>query len=263
MGPIAPAAKEEIAEEGPAEPSDRVDLTPKSVRSQANEALEKALERERKEKERTYRRPTYPPPPVPVPRQMGQRWLLSQPSPENDKPRSREMGEEDLEFYSRHRDRAEEPDSDDPLHRLLLDPLGTPLRQELVELIYRFGAGILQRWFDFGLSILLGGESSYDADSRRLEASQEDLRYQHWRPVFRALARAYDHALGEGEPASLTALAVLTCLQRSLTPQACPCDYFADALAGYLLGETHPDPAFQAYLDYLITQSRRQELRAS
>lgn len=249
------------------EPKESVELLHRPPPKPDNRHLAEAEALERERNKKVYRRPTYPPPPPPLPRRPAAPggWMLSAPTPQ---PKSREMREDELAIYSRHRQdplvedeppeqhSAPETEELDPqlarwVNALLKDPPGTPGRAELARLLAPFGIGILRLCQQHGLSVLVADTTAFLAEQNRVEALPGDTQ-----GFLIAFALAYDVALGKGQAASVDSLAVLTHFQmaRSRNPHLeSPSRFFAQAVAGYFTG----DCAMPAYVEYLIQQSRQ------
>ena len=257
------------------EPGDWVDLQAQAQgqtrtqpdpphRHEAHGKSAEEIERERHKK--SYRTPKYPTPAPPLPRRRVQGWILSSPVPE---PKSRDMREDELAAYSRHHSHGEEDPQDEDqdereieemtgLEGLLEDPPGSPDRERLAHRLMAFGWGILRLCQGQRLKVKLsdGLASRYLRECNRVEAARVDL-LGNPRPLYFALAQAYDVALGRGKEASRDSLAVLTNFHQSEShnqPGASPARYFADSVAAFLCGES--GSCMLAYVEYLILTSR-------
>ncbi|MFN8612642.1 MAG: hypothetical protein U0931_34205 [Vulcanimicrobiota bacterium] len=224
----------------------------------------KDKEREEREKnQKTYRRPTYPMPPVPLPKQPGGGGFILKNAPPQ-KPAEKPMKEEDLPVYGRWSAPAPEPEPwteleleadwvcPDWIEPLLADPPERPGRTRLAWLLARFGKGMVQRCVDFGLTVQLGAE--FARHDLRLTVLSGAPPLQ----VHEAFAGAYDLALGDGTPASLSSLAVLSNFHqcRAQDPRwRGPDHFFAEQLAAFLNGLAPASVAMAGYVDYLLKQS--------
>lgn len=181
-------------------------------------------------------------------------WIMSESKPKpKGKGKGKEMQEHDLGAYSRwHATASSEPMA---LEEFLKSSPADSEESQLLEALELFGQGILELCQAYGLVLRWGeGTSSFFRPQRSLEVGRADLQGpETWGPVLRAMASAYDDALGDGQAASASSLAVLTHVPQGQSPQ----HFFAHSLADYLQAHLAPDAGLYGYLDYLILRSRQ------
>ncbi|MBS2039761.1 hypothetical protein JST97_32555 [bacterium] len=240
-----------------------VDAEAKAAPQDSVSFSKKDKEREEREKnQKTYRRPTYPMPPAPVPKQPAGGFILK--NAPQQKPAEKPMKEEDLPGYGRWSAPAPEPEPwpdleleadwgiPDWLEPLLADPPERPGRLRLAWLLARFGKGMVERCIDFGLTLQLGAEfARHDLRVTILSGAPVGQ-------VYEAFAGAYDLALGDGSPASLSSLAVLSNYHQCRAQEnrwSGPDHFFAEQLSAFLQAQSAASVAMAGYVDYLLKQS--------
>lgn len=234
-------------------PSDEVQLSASAEKSRQREAArakEAAEAREREQLKKGSRKPSFPTPTPPPQRLRSGGWILAAPA---DSKQSRQMEEQDLAEYSRWPDASEQAVelavTEEPSEEFV--QVFDQRRPRLLELLSRFGGGILALCIEFGVRVQSGARTGYVSSGRRVEVAPEfdDLEF------LEAFARSYDEALGCGEPASRNSVAVLThyqswfCFHGSGSPQ----DFFSQAMSRFLVGDASLMPG---YVEYLLRQSR-------
>ncbi len=178
-------------------------------------------------------------------------WILSGSKPK-PKGKGKEMQEQDLSAYSRWHSAASEPTT---LEEFLGSSPSGPQESQLLEVLRLFGQGVLDLFLTYGLVLnWIEGSSSFFRQQRCLEVGRGDLQGREaWGPLLRAIASAYDDALGDGQPASASSLAVLAHVPHGQSAQ----HFFAQSLADYLQSQLAQDAGLYGYLDYLIVRSRQ------
>lgn len=180
-------------------------------------------------------------------------WIMSESKPKaKGKGKGKEMQEQDLGAYSRWHATAVEPMA---LEEFLKTSPRNPQESQLLEALELFGKGILELCQSYGVVLSWGeGPSTFFRPKRCLEVGRNDLQGEEtWGPLLRAMANAYDDALGDGQAASASSLAVLAQTPAGLSPQ----QHFAQSLADYLQGHLAQEAGLYGYIEYLMERSRQ------